>query len=141
GVALAAIQSKSDLGVKYVASRSGELTFNKDIAPILFRSCAQCHRPGQAGPFSLLTYAEAKKHAKQIAEVTRQRYMPPWLPEPGYLEFAGERRLSPDQIGIIQQWEAQGAAEGLPGDLPPAPQWSEGWQLGQPDLIVETPEA
>jgi len=139
--ALAAIQSKSDLGEKSVGGRSGQLTFNKDIAPLLFENCAQCHRPGQAGPFSLLTYAEAKKHAKQIAEVTRKRYMPPWLAEPGYVEFAGERRLSSDQIGAIQQWVAEGAVEGLPADLPPAPQWTEGWQLGRPDLIVPMPEA
>src|SRR2546422_6601600 len=69
------------------------VTFTKDIAPILFNHCAVCHRPGQPGPFSLLDYNDARKRAKQIAEVTTSRYMPPWLPEPGYGEFADSRRL------------------------------------------------
>src|SRR2546427_9815978 len=85
------------------------LTFNKDIAPIVFRRCANCHRPGQSAPFSLLTYQDVRKRAKQIAEVTQRRYMPPWLPESGHGEFAGERRLTGDQIGAIQQWTAEGA--------------------------------
>src|SRR5439155_3986958 len=125
----------------YVPRPPGTLSFNKDVAPILFENCAACHRPGRSGPFSLLTYADARKHAKQMAEVTQRRYMPPWLPEPGYGEFTGERRLGPDQIGVLQQWAAEGAPEGLLADLPPMPQWTEGWQLGVPDLIVHTPEA
>src|SRR6185369_784944 len=113
------------------------LTFNKDIAPIIFRSCAECHHPGGPAPFSLLSYEDVKKRAKQIATVTRSRYMPPWLPEPGYGEFAGERRLSDAQIRTIQQWLEQGTAEGVAADLPPAPKLNEGWQLGQPDLVVK----
>src|SRR5207237_9491828 len=65
---------------------SEPVTFNKHIAPILFEHCATCHRPGQAGPFALLTCTETRKHARQIAEVTASRYMPPWLPQPGYGE-------------------------------------------------------
>jgi len=65
------------------------LTFNKDIAPLVFRHCSSCHRPGQSGPFPLLTYGDVKKRARQIVEVTARRYMPPWLPEPGYGEFDG----------------------------------------------------
>jgi len=113
------------------------VTFNHDIAPIMFRSCAMCHRPGEAGPFSLLTYSDAKKHARQIAEVTRSRAMPPWLPEPQELTFADEMRLPDAEINLIQRWVEQGAVEGNAADLPPQPKFVEGWRLGQPDLILE----
>ena len=94
-------------------------TFNKDIAPILFEHCATCHRPvdpadtATAGgdpkcfagaPFPLLEYRDVRAHAQQIAEATRKRIMPPWLPEPGEAAFANERRLRDDQIAMIQQW-------------------------------------
>src|SRR5438046_360101 len=75
----------------YVPRRSGTVTFTKDIAPIIFKNCSSCHRPGQSAPFNLLTYEDVKKHARQIVEVTSKRYMPPWLPEPGYGEFIGAR--------------------------------------------------
>ena len=113
------------------------LTFNRDIAPIVFQHCASCHRPGQSGPFSLLSYGEVKRRAEQIAEVTGTRYMPPWLLAPDHGRFLGERRLGDDQIERIRQWVEQGAAEGDPADLPTAPTFPEGWQLGQPDLVVE----
>jgi Flp pilus assembly protein TadD/mono/diheme cytochrome c family protein len=115
---------------------SAVVTFNRDVAPILYHSCAQCHRPGEAGPFSLLTYAHAKSHARQIAAVTRSRFMPPWLPEPGEFAFADDLRLSEEQIARIQAWADQGAPEGDAADLPPKPKFSEGWQLGQPDVAV-----
>jgi tetratricopeptide (TPR) repeat protein len=113
------------------------VTFNHDIAPILYRACARCHRPGEAGPFSLLTYADAKLHARQIAALTKRRFMPPWLPEPGQLKFADELRLSDNEIARIQAWVEQGAAEGDPSDLPPVPKFVEGWQLGKPDVILK----
>jgi tetratricopeptide (TPR) repeat protein/mono/diheme cytochrome c family protein len=118
------------------SSDSQPVTFNRDIAPILFRSCAQCHRPGEAAPFSLLTYSDAKKHARQIADVTRSRIMPPWLPEPQELKFADEMRLSDAEISSIASWVEQGAVEGVPADLPPQPKFVEGWQLGKPDLVL-----
>ncbi len=120
----------------YVPRRSGTLTFSRDIAPIVFNKCSGCHRPGQSAPFSLLNYPDVKKHARQIGEVTARRYMPPWLTEPGYGQFVGERTLTLEQIGLIQQWVAEGAVEGVVSDLPPLPKWTEGWQLGEPDLIV-----
>jgi Flp pilus assembly protein TadD len=119
------------------------ITFNKHIAPLMFSRCAPCHRPGESAPFSLLTYSDAKKHASQIAKVTRSRFMPPWLPEtlpePGP-KFEGERRLTEAEIAIIQDWTEQGAIEGDPADLPPAPKFTAGWQLGEPDLIVKMPQ-
>jgi tetratricopeptide (TPR) repeat protein len=113
-----------------------QVTFNRDIAPILYRSCALCHRPGEAAPFSLLTYADAKSHARQIAAVTKSRFMPPWLPEDSGLKFADELRLSEDEIARIQAWAEQGTAEGNAADLPVKPKFAEGWQLGKPDVIV-----
>lgn len=115
---------------------AAEITFNRDIAPIMFRSCASCHRPGEAAPFSLLSYSDVKKHARQIAEVTRSRAMPPWLPEPQELRFADEQRLSAAEIDRIATWVEQGAVEGNTKDLPPAPTFVEGWRLGKPDLVL-----
>src|SRR5271170_3347916 len=77
-----------------VDSSGHHVTFNRDIAPIVFHYCASCHRPGEAGPFPLLTYEDVKKHGHQIVAVTQTRFMPPWLPEPQPLKFADERRLS-----------------------------------------------
>lgn len=115
-------------------------TFNRDIAPIVFKNCAACHHPGGSGPFSLLTYNDVKQRARQIADVTSSRFMPPWLPEPGYGGFAGGRRLESAEIDLIRQWASTGAAEGDSKDLPPLPRFTEGWQLGNPDLIVRMPE-
>ena len=116
------------------------VTYQEQIAPILLEYCAPCHRPGQSGPFSLLTYKDARKRAAQIAAVTQRRYMPPWLPEPGPLEFVGERRLAKSQIDLIRKWVEAGAPEGKAGDSPPAPKFTPGWQLGAPDLVVEVPK-
>ncbi len=118
-------------------SADRSVTFNRDIAPIVFHYCASCHRPGEAGPFPLLTYDDVKKHGNQIAAVTTTRFMPPWLPEPQPLKFADERRLSDEQIALIQKWVEQGMLQGSPADLPPQPQFVKGWQLGKPDLIVK----
>ena len=90
------------------AAVNHQVTFNRDIAPIVFHYCALCHRPGEAGPFPLLTYDDVKKHGNQIAAVTATHFMPPWLPEPQALKFADERRLSVEQIALIQKWVEQG---------------------------------
>jgi Tfp pilus assembly protein PilF len=111
-------------------------TFSRDIAPIIFHSCAGCHQPDEAAPFSLLTYDDVKKHARQIAEVTRSRAMPPWLPDPQPLRFVDEMRLSDAEITLIQHWVELGAVEGNPADLPAAPKLVAGWRLGKPDVIL-----
>jgi tetratricopeptide (TPR) repeat protein len=113
-----------------------QITFNRNIAAIIFRNCAQCHHPGEAGPFPLLTYADVKTHGRQIAFVTSKRIMPPWLPEPGELKFADELRLTDAEISMIQTWVDQGEIEGDPADLPPRPAFTVGWQLGKPDVII-----
>ncbi|MCF7763009.1 MAG: tetratricopeptide repeat protein [Verrucomicrobia bacterium] len=110
-------------------------TFNREIAPILFEHCGECHRAGQAAPFELLTYAQVKRHRTQILEVTRSRFMPPWLPGDGVGEFQDARGLGPAQIALIEQWVLEGAVEGDPRDLPPMPVWKDGWSLGEPDAV------
>lgn len=117
------------------------VTYNRDVAPIVFKQCVPCHRPDEVAPFSLLTYHDAAKRAKQIALLAERRIMPPWKLEPGYGEFKHERRLTEKQIGVIRQWVENGTPEGDPADLPTAPRFTGGWQLGKPDLILKMPRA
>ena len=114
--------------------------FARDIAPILYKHCASCHHEGEVAPFPLITFEDAKKRARLIADVTRSRLMPPWKPVPGYNHFAGERRLTEAEILTIQRWAANGAPEGNPANLPPAPTFNADWKLGKPDLVVQLPE-
>lgn len=123
------------------AARPAPLTFSHDVAPLLYDRCAACHHPSGSAPFSVLDYQSVKTRARTIAEVTRNAVMPPWLPEPGYGSFLGERRLTPEQRDLLQRWVDEGAAEGNPSDLPPAPSNLGGWQLGTPDLVVGLPKA
>jgi tetratricopeptide (TPR) repeat protein len=118
-----------------------EITFNRDIAPIVFQYCSLCHRAGEAGPFPLLSYEDSAKFAKQIAVVTKRRIMPPWLPAPGEFRFQGEMRLSDKQIELFQKWAEQGMPRGRVADLPSTPQFAGGWQLGKPDLILRARKA
>jgi hypothetical protein len=117
------------------------LTFTHDIAPIVARNCAPCHQAGEAAPFPLLTYEDVKKRAPQIAAVTRSRYMPPWLPEHGFGDFADERRLSAEEIRIISDWVAQGAPEGAAeaagSTAGPAPSATGGQAMSPPNLVIE----
>jgi tetratricopeptide (TPR) repeat protein len=115
-------------------------TYAGEVAAILFKNCAPCHRPGEAAPFPLLTYADTAKRARQIAEVTASRTMPPWLPVEGHGTFLGERRLTSAEITLLQRWHAQGAPQGDPAHTPPVPAFTDGWQLGAPDLVVTLPE-
>ncbi|SPE38873.1 Tetratricopeptide TPR_2 repeat protein [Candidatus Sulfopaludibacter sp. SbA6] len=124
------------MGLLEAHAAAPAVTYHKHIAPILFEYCAPCHRPGESGPFSLLTYADARKRAGLIAAVTQRRYMPPWLPAPGYGEFANERRLTGVQIEQIGKWASEGAPEGAVSDSPPPPTFTPGWQLGTPDLVL-----
>jgi Tfp pilus assembly protein PilF len=112
------------------------VTFNKDLAAVVFRTCAPCHHPGEAAPFSLLTYGDVKSHARQIADLTEKRVMPPWLPGPSDAKFTGDLHLSAGEISLFRKWVADGMVEGDASDLPPAPRFNTGWQLGKPDLIL-----
>lgn len=113
-----------------------EITFNKHIAPIIFENCAVCHRPGEAGPFSLLTYQDVRKRLKMIAHVTQTRFMPPWPANREYQTYANEIGLDDSEIKMITDWIERGAPEGHPDDLPILPDFSQISALGEPDLIV-----
>jgi hypothetical protein len=113
-------------------------TFSRDVAPILYSSCASCHHAGGHGPFPLTNYEDARKHSAQIAAATRGRKMPPWLPEHGYGGFVGENRLTGAQIQLIEEWANAGAPEGEPSEAPAPPQFLSDWQLGPPDMVLES---
>ena len=128
-----ALMSAADPGAK--------VTFTETIAPILYQNCVTCHRPGEAAPFSLISYDDAKKRGALIATVTKSRYMPPWHAAHGFGDFEGERRLSDAQIAAIGDWVSQGMPQGDIAKMPKLPQFEEGWRLGKPDLVLEMPVA
>lgn len=115
-------------------------TFSKDIAPLVFKHCVECHRPDEVGPFSLMSYGEVKKRSQQLLSFVASRQMPPWKPVAGFGEFISERRMSDAEIALLKAWVEQGAPEGDPRDLPPAPKFNDGWAFGEPDLVVSMPE-
>ena len=119
---------------------SGSPTFAKSVAPIVFDRCASCHRPGEAAPFSLLTYADVKKHGPEIAAVTKSRVMPPWKAA-GDCAFRDDLRLSDAQIETIRNWVSVGMPEGRSAELPRVPKAAGGWPLGTPDLVLKMPKA
>jgi mono/diheme cytochrome c family protein len=122
-------------------SAESQLTFNKQIAPIIFKNCSECHRPGEAAPFPFLSYKDVAKKGKTIARVVASRQMPPWKPESGSYEFLHERKLKPEEISMIETWVQQGMPEGDPHQKPQPPKFASGWRLGEPDLILEMPAA
>jgi mono/diheme cytochrome c family protein len=124
------------------APAATRITFAETIAPIVYSNCVTCHRPGEAAPFSLISYEDVAKRGALIAKVTEARYMPPWHAEPGYGEFVGERRLTDAQIATIGAWVKQGMPRGDDTKMPKLPEFPpDGWRLGQPDLILEMPIA
>lgn len=114
-------------------------TFAARIAPIVFAKCSPCHHPGEAAPFDLLTYDDVRRRAKQIVDVTQKQFMPPWLPKEGDSHFANSRRLSDFDLQSIKEWVDAGMPLGDSSELPAAPKFAEGWQLGTPDVVLETP--
>lgn len=131
-------------GVRYSALQAPAKptgpTYTKDVAPILFDNCTSCHRPGEVAPFTFLTYDDAKKRARLIADVTGDRTMPPWQADEGIEKFHDARVLSEEQIQTLKKWAEAGAPEGDPKDLPPTPKFTQGWQLGEPDWIADPKE-
>ncbi len=124
-----------------IDSNSIDVTYARDIAPILQQRCETCHRPGQVAPFSLPHFEEAKSHAEMIVEVTQRRLMPPWIPGPATAHrFIGQRWLSDGELKLIAQWVEDGCAFGNEADLPPTAKYADGWQLGTPDLVVKMQE-
>ncbi|QQS47140.1 MAG: DUF3471 domain-containing protein [Acidobacteriota bacterium] len=116
------------------------VTFTKNVAPIFNKHCAECHRPGEAAPFSTLSYREVRPWAKSIREKVANRTMPPWHADPHYGKFENDRRLTQAEIETVVKWVDGGAVEGDPKDMPPAPKFTDGWEIGQPDQIIPIPE-
>ncbi|HLK48983.1 MAG TPA: cytochrome c, partial [Bryobacteraceae bacterium] len=114
------------------------VTFNKDVLPILQKNCQGCHRPGQMGPMSFLTYQSARPWAKAMKAAVLTKKMPPWSADEQYGPYLNDRSLQPSEIEIIAKWADSGAAEGNPQDAPPPVQWADGWVI-QPDVIVDGP--
>ncbi|HEY3056836.1 MAG TPA: ascorbate-dependent monooxygenase [Thermoanaerobaculia bacterium] len=115
-------------------------TFSKEVVRIFQESCQSCHHPGDIAPFSLMDYASAKSHAAQIKLMTQTHQMPPWKPTAGCGDFADPRTISQDAIDMIAKWANNGAPEGDRADLPTPLDFSSGWTLGQPDLVLSYPE-
>lgn len=115
-------------------------TYAADVAPILNRHCAPCHREGEVAPFSLIGYDNAKKWATMIAVATGQSKMPPWKPVHGYGEFLDENRLTATQIATLRAWAEAGAPRGDRSQEPPTPVFSNGWALGKPDVVLTLPK-
>ncbi len=141
--AIIAITTVLSAGLTFIsrsAAGAGKtVTFNKDVAAILFKSCAECHRPGEAAPFSVLSYKDTRPWARSIREQVVSRQMPPWHADPHIGEWANDRRLSQTEIDRIAAWVDGGAHEGEAKDLPPAPQFVDGWRIGKPDLVLTMP--
>ena len=111
-----------------------------EVAPIIFEACTPCHRPGGPGPFSLANVREVRQRARQVVQVIRSGYMPPWKVAPAVGHFVGQRALSPTERDRLEAWVAAGTPEGDPAAAPRTPAFAEGWLLGTPDLVVTLPE-
>jgi mono/diheme cytochrome c family protein len=122
------------------SDHSKTVTFTKDVAPILYANCVQCHRAGEIAPMSLMSYKEVRPWAKSIKEKVVERVMPPWHADPHYGEFSNDRRLSQKDIDTIAAWVDQGANEGDPKSLPAAPVFADGWNIGKPDVVFYIPQ-
>ena len=118
-----------------------KVTFSEHIAPIIFNNCSSCHRAGEVAPFDLLNYRDVQKRGRMIARVTKSRYMPPWHPVPGHGNFSDSRRLQDRDVELIARWVKTGMEEGKAASLPKLPDFPDGWQLGEPDLVVSMEKA
>jgi hypothetical protein len=117
--------------------KPGKITFSEDIAPIIFKNCTSCHRPGEAGPFNLLTYTDVLSRSKLIKFVTQKRLMPPWPADPAYTHFVNENVLTAQETQLIAQWVDEGCLQGDSVQMPPLPFFPQGSQLGKPDLVIK----
>ena len=116
------------------------VTFASNVADILQRKCQQCHRPGQVGPFSLLTYEQARGHARMIGEVVADRRMPPWHADPKHGVFSNDRSLTDKERAALLAWVDQGAPEGDRAQAPAPRPFADGWSIGKPDVVLTMPE-
>ena len=120
-------------------SKAATPTFTKDVAPILYKNCTGCHRPGEIGPMSLLTYDDVRPRAKDIRDKVADGVMPPWHADKSHGKFANDRSLSDEDRATLLRWANNGAPKGDDNDLPPIPKYVDGWTLGQPDAVIQMP--
>src|ERR1700756_2695348 len=116
-------------------------TFYRDVVPILQQHCQVCHRTGEIAPFSLVTYKESKQWALAIKKATQSKEMPPWFADPRFGKWADDPSLTAEQIATLAQWTDAGAPAGDPHDTPPPKNWSQGWNIPQPDVVIRMPKA
>src|SRR5258708_34410821 len=121
------------------ADLSSQVTFSKDVLPVLQKNCQSCHRPGQVAPMSLLSYQDARPWAKAIKAAVSTRKMPPWFADPNYGHYANDRSLKQSDIDTLVKWADTGAAAGDPKDAPAAVKWPEGGWGVQPEVVVDVP--
>ncbi len=124
---------------KAAPKKDGPVTFNKEVSRILQKNCQDCHRPGQIGPMSLLTYDDASAWAETIKEVVTDKRMPPWFADPRIGHFSNDRSLPAKEREALLAWIDQGMPKGNNQDLPPPRVFPEVWKIGKPDLIVRMP--
>jgi hypothetical protein len=134
---LASLLCVSVANVPMAAQTAAVPTFSKDVAPILYNKCVACHRAGEIGPMSLITYREVRPWAASIRDKVSARIMPPWHADPQYGSFRNDRSLSAKEIDTIVRWAGAGSPEGNPSDLPAVPTFADGWQIGKPDAVFE----
>jgi mono/diheme cytochrome c family protein len=137
---IAPVGCRLELGAKVVGE--ADVTFSRDVAPIVHARCVSCHRAGEVAPFPLATCAEVTSHAAMIVETIRAGIMPPWMPAANEAHpFVGDRSLSDEEIDTITAWVEGGCPPGNHADEPALPTFTAGWQLGRPDLVLRMPEA
>jgi len=137
GVALAGMQEPARQ--REAPPQENAPTFSKDVAPILYKNCVTCHRPGEIGPMSFISYRDVRPWAKSIREKVVAGEMPPWFADPHYGTFRNDRRLSRKDVDTLVQWVNAGARQGNPADVPALPPLADGWQIGTPDAVFEMP--
>jgi len=116
-----------------------DVTYNRDVAPILYKNCVMCHRANDIAPMSLMTYKDTRPWARLIREAVVQRKMPPWHADPKVGDFVNDPRMTDAEIATIDAWVRTGTQEGEPKDLPPPPGFLEGWHI-KPDVVLTIPE-
>lgn len=137
---VAALEENEEKEEASASAKVGQVTYAGQVAAVLRDRCQSCHRPGQVGPFSLLTYDDARRHAAMIREVVDDRRMPPWHADPRYGHFRNDRRLSPKERATLLAWVDQGAPLGEPTEIPASKSFPEEWTVGTPDVVFEIPE-
>jgi hypothetical protein len=129
------------LGTLSLAAAPAEVTFHKDVEPVLQKSCQECHRPGEIAPMSFLTYEQVRPYARAIKGDVLQKKMPPWPADPQYAKFSNDRALSARDIEILTAWADTGAKEGDKADAPAPRKFIEGWNISKPDVVIKMPAA